>query len=91
VRTSWKWYALAAGALALAACGGQAQPEAELSTSQAETAQLVASMKQHPQIAAGQVRSGPDTHLLPAPTFPDPSAHAGHAGMSHHPQQISRR
>ena len=91
MRTFWTWSALAAGALALAACGGRAQPEAELSTSHAETAQLVAAMEQHPQIAAGQVRSGPDTNLLPAPTGPARSAHEGHGAMPHHSQQHSHR
>lgn len=91
MRTLWTWPALTAGALALAACGTGPQPEGELSTSQAETAQLVAAMEQQPQIAAGQVRSGPDTALLPAPTGPDRAAHAAHGGMSHHPQQHPHR
>jgi len=71
------------GTLALTACGGP-QRNLEPSTSQAETDALVAAMQNQPQIAAGELRDGPDTALLPAPSGPGPSAHAGHGGDAHH-------
>lgn len=83
---SWtRCLAAAAGAFALAACGGMG-PEGGPSTSREETEELIAAMKHQPQIAAGELRKGPDTALLPAPTFPDPAAHGGHGGP-HHPHR----
>lgn len=70
-------------ALALVACGSR-QQNLEPSTSQAETEALVAAMENQPQIAAGELRKGPDTALLPAATGPAPAAHSGHGGDAHH-------
>ena len=81
---AWKACVVCAATFSLGACAGGRQQNLEPSTSQAETDALLAAMQNQPQIAAGELRQGPDTALLPAPTGPAPGAHGGHGGDLHH-------
>ena len=79
--TSFK-LVLVTAALATAGCSNREM--SDLSTDAAETEELIAAVQSQPEIASGQLREGPDTHLLPPPTGPAPGAHAGHGHDQHH-------
>lgn len=70
--------------LACLAAGGCSQiAGSKVAADGSERQELLGKMRQHPSLASGETRKGPDTALLPAPRGPSPGAAHHHHHGSH--------